>query len=104
MWNLKRNDTNELTYKTERDLTKELTVAGGKNGERDSQEVWDRHVHTAIFKMDSQQGPTVQHMELAQCYLAAWMGREFGRIDTCICIAEFLPCSPETYHNIVNQL
>ena len=54
--------------------------------------------------MDSQQGPTVQHMELAQCYLAAWMGREFGRIDTCICIAEFLPCSPETYHNIVNQL
>ena len=30
MWNLKRNDTNELTYKTERDLTKELTVFGAE--------------------------------------------------------------------------
>ena len=26
--------------------------------------VWDRHVHTAIFAMDNQQGPTVQHREL----------------------------------------
>ena len=26
--------------------------------------VWDRHVHTAIFKVDSQQGPTVEHREL----------------------------------------
>ena len=26
---------------------------------RDSQELWDGHVHTAIFKMDNQQGPTV---------------------------------------------
>ena len=24
-----------------------------------SYRVWDGHVHTAIFKMDSQQGPTV---------------------------------------------
>ena len=27
--------------------------AGGRGG------VWDGHVHTAIFKMDNQQGPTV---------------------------------------------
>ena len=33
--------------------------------ERDSQGVWDRHVHTAIFKMDNQQGPTVQHRVLS---------------------------------------
>ena len=26
--------------------------------------VWDRHVHTAAFKIDNQQGPTVQHREL----------------------------------------
>ena len=33
-WDLKRNDTNELTYKTERDsdLETELMVAGGKDG------------------------------------------------------------------------
>ena len=26
--------------------------------------VWDGHVHTAIFKMNNQQRPTVQHREL----------------------------------------
>ena len=31
----------------------------GKMGGRDSQGLWDRHVHTALFKMDNQQGPTV---------------------------------------------
>ena len=33
----------------------------------------------------------------AQQYVAAWMGREFRRgLDTCICMAERLGCSPET--------
>ena len=32
----------------------------------------------------------------AQCYVPAWMGWWFGRMDTCICKAEFLCCSPET--------
>ena len=32
----------------------------------------------------------------AQCYVAAWMGREFGgKMDTCICMAESLYCLPE---------
>ena len=39
---------------------------------------WDRHAHTAIFKMDTQQGPTAQHGELCQHYVTAWMGAEFG--------------------------
>ena len=26
--------------------------------------VWDGHVHTAIFKIDNQRGPTTQHREL----------------------------------------
>ena len=30
-----------------------------KGGERDNWEIWDGHVHTAVFKMDNQQGPTV---------------------------------------------
>jgi len=35
-------------------------VAGvrGKDGGRDSQGVWDGHVHSAILKMDNPQGPT----------------------------------------------
>ena len=32
---------------------------GGMIGKRDSSGVWDGHLHTAIFKMDNQQGPTV---------------------------------------------
>ena len=35
----------------------------GKGGEKDSQGVWNGHVHTAVFKMDNQQGPTVHHRE-----------------------------------------
>ena len=31
----------------------------GRLGGRDSLGVWDGHGHTAIFKMDNQQGPTV---------------------------------------------
>ena len=32
----------------------------------------------------------------AQCCVAAWMGGESGRMDTCTCLAESLCCSPET--------
>ena len=44
------------------DLKSELIIAGKG---RESYQVWDGHVHTAIFKMDNQQGPTVQHVELS---------------------------------------
>ena len=61
MWNLKGN-TNALTYKTERDsqtLRTNLGVLGRRMRGRDSYGVGDGHVHTAIFKMNNQQGPTV---------------------------------------------
>ena len=32
----------------------------------------------------------------AQCYVPAWMGWWFGKMDIFICMAEFLCCSPET--------
>ena len=54
MRNLKRNDTNELTYRTETDSQNEFMVEG--EGRR--QRVRDGHVHTDIFKMDNQQGHT----------------------------------------------
>ena len=35
-----------------------------------------------------------------QCYVPAWMGGGFwGRMDTCVCMAEFLHCSPENITN-----
>ena len=37
------------------DLENRLMVVGGK----DSLGVWDGHVHTAIFKMANQKGPTI---------------------------------------------
>ena len=40
------------------DLENKFMASGGRMGARDSQGVWDGHVHTDIFKMDSQQGPT----------------------------------------------
>jgi len=45
--------------------------------------------------MDNQQGPTVKHMEL--CSLGSMDGRGvWGRMETCICMADSLCCSPET--------
>ena len=40
-----------------------------------------------------------------QCYVSAWMGREFeGRMDTYMYISKSLCCSPETITLFVNQL
>ena len=63
---LKKNDTNEPIYKTETDLQTQrmnLWLPGGKGwvGASDRLEVWDGHVHTVVFKIDNQQGPTVKN-------------------------------------------
>ena len=98
--NLKRNDTNEFTYKTNRDSQTQrmkLCLLGGK----DIQEVWAGHEHTAIFKMNNQQGPTVQHMEPCSMLCGSLDGKCWGRMHMCICMAESLRLK---YRNIVNQL
>ena len=68
MWNLKRNDTNDLPSNTERDSQTQKGQLGS----------WDGPVHPAIFKMDNQQGPTDSTQISAQCYVSAWMGEGFG--------------------------
>ena len=66
-------------------------------GGRDSQGLWEGHVHTAVFKMDNQQRPTVQHMELCSMVCGGLDGRGvWGRMDACICMPESLRYSPET--------
>ena len=96
MLNLKRIDTNELIYKTGKTQRMNLWIQREKD-EGKRQEVWDGHVHSAIFKMDNQQGPTVQHRELCSMVCGSLDARGvWGRMDTCICVAESLPCSPET--------
>ena len=55
------------------------------------------NVHTITFKMDNQQGPTVQHRELCLLLCHSPEGRGVqGRMDTCIHMAESLCCRPET--------
>ena len=47
--------------------------------------------------MDNQQGPIVWHMELCSVLCVSLDGGGiWGRMDTGICMAESLPCSPET--------
>ena len=64
---------------------------------RNSQGLWEGLVCTAIFKMDNQQGPIIQHTELCSMLYAGLVGRRVqGRMDTCTCNAESLCCSAET--------
>ena len=81
-WDLKGSGTNELTYRNR--------PTGFKN------KLW-LPVHTAVFKMESQQGSAVQPREVCSMLPGSLDGRAvWGRMDTCICIAESLHCSLET--------
>ena len=54
-------------------------------------------MYTAVFKMDNQQGPTVQYRELCSMLCGSLDGRGvWARMDTCICMAESLLYSLET--------
>ena len=41
-------------------LDKKMTALG----ERDKLGIWNEQIHITIFKIDKQQGPTIQHREL----------------------------------------
>ena len=47
-----------------RETEKEKGGWGERREPDEMLKVWDGHVHTAIFKMNNQQRPTVQHREL----------------------------------------
>ena len=62
----------------------------------DRQEVWD--VHTAIFKMDNQEGPTVEPREPCSVLCDSLDGRGvWARMDTRVCMAEFLCYGQQNY-------
>ena len=70
----------------------------GRIGGKDSLEVLDGLAHTALFKMDNQQGPTyciAQGTLLNVMRQPGWEG-SLGRMDTCVCMAEGLCCPPES--------
>ena len=53
-------------------------VAGGMSAREGVVRDLHGHIHTAIFKIDNQQG-LYSIWNSAQCYMAIWMGREIGR-------------------------
>ena len=63
--------------------------------------IWDWHVHTAILKMDNQQGPIAQHMVLCSMLCGSLRGGENGCMDTYGWVP--LLCTWDDY-SIVNQL
>ena len=80
-------------------------VAKGRMRGRDSEGVWDGHGHTAMCKIDNQQGPTIEQGTLL-VFCGSLDGRGvWQRMDTCVTMAESLCCSPETITALfVNQL
>ena len=109
VWNPKRNDTNDLTYKTETDLQtwrRSLWLPGEEIRERITREFGVyMYMYTLLYlKWITTKDLQYSTWNSAQCYVAAWMGGEFGgRMGTCICMIESLCCSPETI-NIVCKL
>ena len=65
MWNLNRNVTNELQNRTDSQKDGDGIIKGFK--------------HTAVFKADNQQGPTVQDRELCSMCAAVCLEGEAER-------------------------
>ena len=65
----------------------------------------DGHVHTAIFKTDNQQGPTVQHRALCSVLCGGLDGRGvWGRTERCVCMGEPLCCASEMITTLLIML
>ena len=80
-----------------------MVTVGGDGG--DSQGVGGGHVHTALFTVDNNKDLLQNTGNSAQCYVAAWMGGEFGREWTHV----YVRLSPfavhlKLVHITVNQL
>ena len=61
---------------------------------KDSQGVGDQHVYTAVFYMDINKYSTGKLCSML--YGSLDVRGVWGRMDTCVCMAESLWCPPET--------
>ena len=102
MWNLQRNHTNEIICKTEMDsqtLRMSLWLPGGRMGEGIVRES-EMDKYTPLYLKESTNKDLLYSTgNSSQCYMAAWMGREFG--------GEWIHSpllSTWNYHSINNQL
>ena len=51
---------NKFTFREIQYIEEQTYAYRGKGESRDRSGVWDRYVHTTIFKISNQQGPTVE--------------------------------------------
>ena len=79
MRNLKRNDTNELIFKMETDLGNEMMATKGEKWEEGIVREFGMDMYTLLYlKWITNKDLLYSTGNSAQCYVAAWMGREFG--------------------------
>ena len=96
----KRNDTNELIYKTKRDLQTEkvhVWLPGERWGERIVRKFgMDMYKQLYLKWIINKNLRGYSTWNSVQCYVAALDGRDvWGRMDMCICMDKSLRCSPE---------
>ena len=86
----------------DRDLENGLVVTGGRVGGRIVRELGMDLSTLLYLKWITNKDLLQSTGNSAQCYVAAWMeGKFWGRIDTCVCMAEPLHCSPELSHGLL---
>ena len=77
---------------------------GKEGGKGQSENLGWACTHCCI-KMENQHSPAVEHEELCSMSCGSLDGRGvWGRMDTCLCMAESLCCSFETVTMLLNQL
>ena len=90
MWNLQRDDTNELTKQNQTHRLGDLMVAGGEGRGKG---YLGMDTYTLLYlKRISNKDLLCSTGHSAQCYVAAWMRGEFGgerkeRKDVCVCVS-----------------
>ena len=67
-------ETDSQTQRTD------LWLPKGKGRGRDGLAVWDQQMQTLIYRMDKQEGPTVQHSELCSISCENHNGKEYEKI------------------------
>ena len=93
MWNLKRNDTNELNYKTETDsqaYRMNLWLPEGRMEGRVREFGMD--MYTLLYlKWKTNKDLLYSTGNFAQCYVAAWMEGSLGEngIHVCVWLSPF---------------
>ena len=85
---------NELIYETQKTQTQRTSWWLPRGWRRDGLGGWDQQMQTIIYRINKQEGPTVQHRELYS--IIKYNRNQYGK-KICVCITESLPCTAEKH-------